>query len=91
MTFDLKYKISVFVTVVCKRLQNVLISISLDDREPGFGVRGTTSACSYSAGRQPAIRMHSCYRAMIGCYVRVTMAGVEGILHVWEIEVHQKN
>ena len=75
-------------SAVCIRLKNVLISISEDDVEEGFGLRGTKSACSYSPGHQPAARMHRCYAGMIGCFVRVTMVERNEYLNIYELEVH---
>ena len=69
------------------RTKNVLISISLDDKEEGFGERGSRSACSYAPGVQTCVAMHRCYDVMSGRFVRITMVNSNDYLNINELEL----
>lgn len=69
------------------RLRNVLISVAVASDEEGFGERLTESACSYSQGTQARVKLHLCYEAMDGRYVRITAVEANEILNLFEVEI----
>lgn len=73
----------------CGTLKNVHISVAENSTEEGFGLRGTRSACSYSPGTQPAIRLHICSYSMVDSYVRVIMLEGNAQMTKQELEPHR--
>ena len=56
--------------------------------DDGFGERFTISACAYSPGTQPPVRLHLCYEAMVGQAVRITSFHAYAPMNLYEIEIH---